>query len=139
MNRMLKSFLAIFAIVGLLCTGVFAQDKNGPISGEKQITRVRVEHQPATIEKAQQALKNRGLYRGEATGKMDSATKDAVKSFQQQEGLNSTGHLNKETREKLGIEPTDPTAGAVKSSAKSSSPSKRSAKKQAAAHSDESK
>ncbi len=107
MNRMLKSFFATFAIFALLCTGAFAQGKSSASSTEKQPAKTRAESQPANIQKAQETLKSKGLYKGEVTGKMDAATKDAVKSFQKQEGLNPTGHLNKDTRVKLGIESAD--------------------------------
>jgi peptidoglycan hydrolase-like protein with peptidoglycan-binding domain len=104
---MLKSFFATFAIFALLCTGAFAQGKSSASSTEKQPAKTRAESQPANIQKAQETLKSKGLYKGEVTGKMDAATKDAVKSFQKQEGLNPTGHLNKDTRVKLGIESAD--------------------------------
>ncbi|MEW6734598.1 MAG: peptidoglycan-binding domain-containing protein [Acidobacteriota bacterium] len=108
MKKSFYLFVSMFAIFAILCGGVFAQDNNqekkSPIANEKQLTKVRTEYQPATIEKAQQVLKGKGLYKGEVTGKMDADTRDAVKAFQQQQGLNPTGRLNKDTREKLGIE-----------------------------------
>jgi peptidoglycan hydrolase-like protein with peptidoglycan-binding domain len=107
MKSILKNFLAAFAVFAMLSNFAFAQGgagKNGASDGEKQVTKTRVEYLPATIEKAQQALKGMGLYKGDITGKLDAGTRDAVKSFQKQEGLNPTGRLNKDTRMKLKIE-----------------------------------
>ncbi|MCS6884523.1 MAG: peptidoglycan-binding domain-containing protein [Acidobacteriota bacterium] len=102
MSQILKSILATVAILISLCsvgqTMTFAQ------STEEKTRAVRVEYQPETIQKAQQALKDKGFYKGQVTGKMDAATREAIKSFQQQQGLKPTGRLNKDTRQALGIE-----------------------------------
>ncbi len=52
-------------------------------------------------------LKQKGMYSGEATGKLDDATRDGLKKFQEANGLKSTGTLNQVTLEKLGISLTD--------------------------------
>jgi peptidoglycan hydrolase-like protein with peptidoglycan-binding domain len=125
MNQMLKTLIATFAIFAMLCTGAFAQEKTGSInthqSSEKQssekIVKTRVEYLPETIEKAQQVLKTKGLYKGDVTGKMNPTTREAVKTFQEKEGLNPTGRLNKDTRQKLGIE-TIASNDSAKSSSK---------------------
>jgi peptidoglycan hydrolase-like protein with peptidoglycan-binding domain len=108
MKNIFKSFLFAIAMLAILSNGVFAQEKsiarNSSTDKDKQVTKMRVEYQPATIEKAQQALKAKGLYKGDITGKMDPDTRDAVKAFQKQEGLNPTGRLNKDTRQRLKIE-----------------------------------
>jgi peptidoglycan hydrolase-like protein with peptidoglycan-binding domain len=104
----LKTIFVAIAMLAILSNGVLAQNKsvagNGSTDKDKQVTKMRVEYQPATIEKAQQALKTRGLYKGDITGKMDPDTRDAVKAFQKQEGINPTGRLNKDTRQRLKIE-----------------------------------
>lgn len=109
---MFKSFLATLAMLVVLSTGVFAQEMHPTKSNSTthKISQVRVEYQASMIEKAQQALKTKGLYKGDVTGKIDSATKDAIKSFQEQQGLKATGHLNKDTRQKLGVELTSDQA-----------------------------
>ena len=43
----------------------------------------------------------------EQTGKLDIATRDGLKKYQQAEGLKVTGTLNKVTLEKMGIALTD--------------------------------
>ena len=59
------------------------------------------------ITTAQNLLKNKGMYSGAATGKLDPATRSAVKAFQKGNGLAATGSLNRATLEKMGIELTD--------------------------------
>ena len=56
---------------------------------------------------AQTMLKKKGMYSGEATGKLDDPTRDSIKSYQQGNGLRATGTLNRATLEKMGIELTD--------------------------------
>lgn len=56
---------------------------------------------------AQKMLKEKGLYTGEATGKLDPATRTGLKAYQEANGLKSTGTLNQLTLEKMGIPLTD--------------------------------
>ncbi|HKP70198.1 MAG TPA: peptidoglycan-binding domain-containing protein, partial [Pyrinomonadaceae bacterium] len=56
---------------------------------------------------AQNHLKSKGIYSGDASGKLDPATRTAVKAFQKGNGLAATGSLNRATLEKMGIELTD--------------------------------
>lgn len=108
MQTSIKSILSTFVILIALCTSSFAQDKvsqvNSSQTTQTQTTKVRAEYLPANIEKAQEILKAKGLYKGSITGTIDSTTKAAIKAYQQEVGLNPTGHLNKDTRQKLGIE-----------------------------------
>lgn len=59
------------------------------------------------IRQAQAILKQRSVYSGEQTGKLDTATRDGLKKYQQAEGVKVTGTLNKVTLEKMGITLTD--------------------------------
>ena len=59
------------------------------------------------ITAAQNLLKSKGIYSGGPTGKLDPATRTAVKAFQKTNGLASTGSLNRATLEKMGIELTE--------------------------------
>ena len=59
------------------------------------------------IKQAQAILKTRGFYQGEATAKLDDATREGLRGFQKAEGLKVTGTMNKLTLEKMGIELTD--------------------------------
>ncbi|HEX8607682.1 MAG TPA: peptidoglycan-binding domain-containing protein, partial [Pedobacter sp.] len=49
------------------------------------------------ITQAQTMLKQKGHYSGEATGKLDDPTRDAIKKFQEGEKIRATGTLNRIT------------------------------------------
>ncbi|MDQ3748319.1 MAG: peptidoglycan-binding protein [Acidobacteriota bacterium] len=49
------------------------------------------------IMETQMKLKTGGMYAGEQTGKLDDATRDGIKKFQEANGVKVTGTLNKET------------------------------------------
>ena len=59
------------------------------------------------VNQAQAILKERGFYAGDQTGKLDDATRDGLKKYQQAEGLKSTGTLNRVTLEKMGVALTE--------------------------------
>jgi len=59
------------------------------------------------INQAQALLKERGFYAGEQIGKLDDATREGLRKYQQAEGLKITGTLNKITLEKMSIALTD--------------------------------
>lgn len=59
------------------------------------------------IMEAQKMLKTGNFYTGEATGKLDDATRDGLKKYQTANGLTATGTLNQVTLEKMGIALTD--------------------------------
>ncbi len=59
------------------------------------------------ISQAQTILKNEGLLDIEPTGKLNKATRAALKVWQSKKGIKKTGTLNKVTLESLSIELTD--------------------------------
>lgn len=59
------------------------------------------------ISQAQTMLKQKGFYTGEATGKLDDPTRDALRKLQESEKIRATGTLNRITLEKMGIALTD--------------------------------
>ncbi len=59
------------------------------------------------IMETQTKLKTGGMYAGDATGKLDDATRDGIRKFQTVNGVKVTGTLNKETLEKMGVMLTD--------------------------------
>ena len=96
----------------LLCvfnTGVMAQNSTSTTTGTKQamkrgpIFRATKEQ----INQAQAILKERGFYAGEQLGKLDDATRDGLRKYQQAEGLRVTGTLNRVTLEKMSITLTE--------------------------------
>jgi len=59
------------------------------------------------IKQTQTILKQRNLYSGEATGKLDTPTRDGLRKYQEAEGLKVTGTLNAATLQKMSITLTD--------------------------------
>ena len=59
------------------------------------------------IIEAQKMLKTGNFYTGEATGKLDDATREGLKKYQTTNGIKTTGTLNQVTLEKMGIALTD--------------------------------
>ena len=59
------------------------------------------------INQAQAILKSRGFYGGDQIGKLDEATREGLRKYQQAEGLKVTGTLNKITLEKMNIALTE--------------------------------
>ena len=59
------------------------------------------------INQAQAILKSRGFYGGDQIGKLDEATREGLRKYQQAEGLKVTGTLNKLTLEKMNIALTE--------------------------------
>jgi peptidoglycan hydrolase-like protein with peptidoglycan-binding domain len=59
------------------------------------------------VTEAQTMLKTKGIYAGEATGKLDDPTREALKKFQTANDVKVTGTLNRATLEKMGIALTD--------------------------------
>ena len=55
------------------------------------------------VRQAQQKLKDDGDYTGQVDGKMGPKTAQAIKKFQQSNGLPQTGRLDQQTAGKLGI------------------------------------
>lgn len=98
-------FLCVFSAVAMAqnetssasVTQTTKQTKRGPIF------RATKEQ----INQAQALLKSRGFYTGEPLGKLDDATREGLRKYQQAEGLKVTGTLNKVTLEKMNIALTD--------------------------------
>ena len=55
------------------------------------------------VRQAQDLLRQRGFYAGESTGKLDDATREALRKYQGAEGLKVTGTLNAATLQKMNI------------------------------------
>ena len=108
----MKNILTVSLL--LLCVftnGVLAQNSTSTATqtGTKQGTK-RGPIFRATkeqINQAQAILKDRGFYAGEQLGKLDDATREGLRKYQQAEGLKVTGTLNKVTLEKMSIALTE--------------------------------
>ena len=99
-------FLCVFT------TAVMAQNETSSTSTAQNATK-QAKRGPVfratkeQINQAQALLKSRGFYAGEQIGKLDDATRDGLRKYQQAEGLKVTGTLNKVTLEKMNIALTD--------------------------------
>jgi len=108
----MKNILTLILL--LLCVFTAgAQAQNSTSNTTKSATKQGAKRGPifrATkeqINQAQAVLKERGFYAGEQLGKLDDATRDGLRKYQQAEGLKVTGTLNKITLEKMNITLTD--------------------------------
>jgi peptidoglycan hydrolase-like protein with peptidoglycan-binding domain len=107
MNRILTITLLVCCV---FTTGVLAQNSTSATKTSGKQTTKRGPVFRATkdqINQAQSLLKTRGFYAGEQIGKLDDATREALRKYQQAEGIKVTGTLNKLTLEKMNIELTD--------------------------------
>lgn len=104
----MKNILTLTLLVLCVFTAG-AQAQNSTSTTTKSATKQGAKRGPifrATkeqINQAQAILKERGFYAGEQLGKLDDATRDGLRKYQQAEGLKVTGTLNKVTLEKMNI------------------------------------
>jgi peptidoglycan hydrolase-like protein with peptidoglycan-binding domain len=105
MKRLLSAALACALC---LCAAVRAQNSNTAASGgdANSAAKKRGAVFRATkeqVKQAQELLKQRGLYAGDATGKLDPPTREGLKKYQGAEGLKVTGTLNAATLMKMNV------------------------------------
>lgn len=114
MKRLLvASLAALFSFTGAAAA---QQDTNSPKAdaGAAVVQKKRPPVFRATkeqIKQAQTLLKARGLYAGEATGKIDEPLRAALRKYQEAEGLKVTGTLNGTTLQKMSVPLTDRQKG----------------------------
>lgn len=74
-------------------------------SKRKSKSRVKAQAAPTPdrIKEIQTALQREGAYQGEPTGKWDTATVEAIRSYQDKNGLSPTGKIDALTLEKLRL------------------------------------
>lgn len=110
----MKTILTLTLLLLCVCnTAALAQNATSSTSATQTGTKQGAKRSPifrATkeqINQAQSILKERGFYGGEQIGKLDDATREGLRKYQQAEGLKITGTLNKVTLEKMGIPLTE--------------------------------
>jgi len=106
----MKNILTLTLLVLCVFTsGAMAQNSTSSTAGTKQTTKRGPVFRATKdqINQAQAILKQRGFYGGEQIGKLDDATRDGLRKYQQAEGLKVTGTLNKITLEKMNITLTE--------------------------------
>jgi peptidoglycan hydrolase-like protein with peptidoglycan-binding domain len=107
MKRLLT---AIFAASLCLSTGAVVAQNSSTHTANANASKKRGPVFRATkeqIKQAQAILKQRTFYAGEPTGKLDTATRDGLKKYQEAEGLKVTGTLNAATLQKMNVALTD--------------------------------
>jgi peptidoglycan hydrolase-like protein with peptidoglycan-binding domain len=74
-------------------------------SRRRRVARARGQKAPTAdrIKEIQTALQREGSYEGSPNGKWDAATIDAMKKYQDKNGLNPTGKIDALTLQKLGL------------------------------------
>lgn len=87
----------------------FAKAKGG--SGDDKPRRAPFRATKEQVIEAQKLLKAGKMYDGEESGKLDDATRDGLRKYQEANGLKATGTLNQVTLEKMGITLTDKQRG----------------------------
>jgi peptidoglycan hydrolase-like protein with peptidoglycan-binding domain len=106
------------SLLALLCCGALAQNNTNtsttsaakPANAGARAPRKYAPIFRASkdqIKQAQTILKQRALYAGDATGKLDDATREGLKKYQQAENMKVTGTLNAATVEKMNITMTE--------------------------------
>jgi len=82
-----------------------AKKKKRAASKSKRKSKVKGQTAPTSdrIREIQSALQKDGSYEGELTGKWDDATADAMKKYQDKNGIPSTGKIDALTLNKLGL------------------------------------
>lgn len=110
----MKTILTLTLLLLCVCnTAALAQNSTSSTSATQTGTKQGAKRSPifrATkeqINQAQSILKERGFYAGDQIGKLDDATREGLRKYQQAEGLKITGTLNKVTLEKMGIPLTE--------------------------------
>lgn len=110
MKKLLTLTLSILCLLTVANSGVVAQNSTSSSTTKSATAKKRGPVFRATkdqINQAQALLKSRGFYNGEQIGKLDDATRDGLRKYQQAEGLRVTGTLNKITLEKMNIPLTE--------------------------------
>jgi peptidoglycan hydrolase-like protein with peptidoglycan-binding domain len=111
MKKLLTITLTFVCAFTLLTTGAIAQDSSSTSTTKTSTTKAKrgpvFRATKEQINQAQGVLKARGFYAGAQVGKLDDATRDGLRKFQQAEGLKVTGTLNKITLEKMNIALTE--------------------------------
>ena len=108
---MLKKIVLMISILAFSAAAAVAQGTS-TASSTKTETAATTKKTPVfrptkdQIKQVQTMLTEKSLYKGEATGVYNDATRTGIKSFQKDNGLSQTGTLNRATLEKFGVELT---------------------------------
>jgi len=99
-----KPFLMSVALATAMSGMTFAQSTqpaNPPST--QQNSAMNSQYSKSEVRDAQQRLQKDGYYSGKIDGQDGPETQQAIKKFQQSEGLPASGRLDKQTCKKLGV------------------------------------
>jgi peptidoglycan hydrolase-like protein with peptidoglycan-binding domain len=113
----IRAWLSIFGAALLVSAAPNISRAGGPVPTQtstkkktsakrsKRKSRVKAQTAPTSdrVKEIQTALQREGAYNGEPTGKWDSTTADAMRNYQDKNGLSPTGKIDALTLEKLGL------------------------------------
>ncbi len=108
MKILARSLLAgAFTLALVLPASAADQTKSPDVKQEKSEKHMQNSDQ---VKKIQEALKSKGDDPGAIDGRMGRTTRAAIRTFQKSNGIKVTGTLDKETADKLGVEPMTSSA-----------------------------
>ncbi|HYH20701.1 MAG TPA: peptidoglycan-binding domain-containing protein [Azospirillum sp.] len=113
-------FTAIIA-AGMLAAPAMAQS-TAQQGQQNQAGGAQITASPAQVRQVQQVLKQSGYNAGNVNGSWDQQTSQAVRNFQQAQGLEPTGQLNTRTLSALGISGNSGVSGGTVGGTGSGSP-----------------
>ena len=103
-DSMFRKTVALLTVVASLCCLPLGAEAKKKTTAKPAATKVTVQQSNWKLKVAQQKLQVLGLYKERPSGKMTSATEAALKKFQQQHKLKSSGKLDDKTYQKLNWE-----------------------------------
>lgn len=110
-------FAASLAVTGAMAGDAY-QERSGAASGSGQgisgeqsssgLSQSGAEQlDPSQLRQIQQQLTTLGYAPGNVEGELDSQTMEAIRNFQQAQGIQPTGQLNMQTLQALGVSPQE--------------------------------
>ena len=89
----------------LLTTGISGSPRTTLAPGSNLSEEVSSVGRRPAVSEMQEALRNKGHYRGQIDGVFGLRTRASIRAYQKAENLPVTGNLNKETAGRLGVRP----------------------------------
>jgi peptidoglycan hydrolase-like protein with peptidoglycan-binding domain len=91
-------------VFALLISAMFAES-SGAFEASKLHEAALAARDQSAVKKMQQALVDRGHYRGKVDGVIGLRTRASIRSLQKAQNLPATGRLDSQTASKLGVKP----------------------------------
>jgi peptidoglycan hydrolase-like protein with peptidoglycan-binding domain len=97
-------------------------DSNASSAAHSQGGMANEEHDTQRVQSVQQALKQKGYDAGAVDGRWGPNTQDALRQFQQSQGITPSGNLDAQTLSALGVDQNQATQGGMSSPSTGMSP-----------------